>query len=140
MIRFQFVEDHCDTHQVKRMCQVLRIQRSSFYKWRTGRQARQAKQAADAALLERIRVHHRDWNRTYGYRRITAELACDTQVGGPVNHKKVARLMRMHHIVGVHLRKPKTTTITDPCAQVFADRLGRDFTAEQPNTTYVGDI
>lgn len=38
------------------------------------------------------------------------------------------------------MRKPKVTTLKDPGAQVFADRLGRDFTAEQPNTTYVGDI
>ena len=43
MIRFQFVEDHRNTHEVKRMCQVMGSQRSSFYKWRQGREARQAR-------------------------------------------------------------------------------------------------
>ena len=53
MIRFQFVEDHRDTHEVKRMCQVLNIHRSSDYKWVNARQARQAKQQADDAVVAR---------------------------------------------------------------------------------------
>ena len=57
-----------------------------------------------------------------------------------VNHKRVARLMREGAMVGVHLRKPKITTITDPDAQVFADLVGRDFTAAELGTAYVGDI
>lgn len=122
------------------MCLVLGIQRSSYYKWRSGCEARQAKHTADAALLARIQSHHQHWERSYGYRRITAELACDDQVPGPVNHKRVARLMRSNNIVGLHLRKRKLTTVKDPGACLFADRLKRDFTAEVPNTAYVGDV
>lgn len=140
MIRFQFVDDHRNTHEVKRMCAVLGIQRSSFYKWCATRPARQARQEADDALLERIRHHFKEWDHTYGYRRITSELGDDPEVSEPVNRKRVARLMREDHLVGVHLRKPKTTTITDPDAQVFADLVGRDFTAAELGTTYVGDI
>ena len=64
MIRFQFVDDHQDTHEVKRMCAVLDIQRSSFYKWRKARPARAARQVADDALLERIRYHFEEWDHT----------------------------------------------------------------------------
>ena len=81
VIRFQFVEDHCDTHQVKRICLVRGIQRSSFYQWREGRQARPAKQEADQLLLERIRAHHHHWDRTYRHRRIAAEAPNTTYVG-----------------------------------------------------------
>ncbi len=140
MIRFRFVDDHRDTHEVKRMCTVLGIHRSSYYKWRAGKAARLARQQADAALVDRIRAHHQEWDHTLGYRRMTAELADDDAVPGTVNHKRVARLMRRNNIVGVHLRKPKSTTIKDPGAQVFEDLLNRDFTAAEPGRVFVGDI
>lgn len=140
MIRFWFVDDYRDTHEVKRMCKVLGIGRSSYYKWRAGKAARQARHVADAVLVDRIRDHHREWDHTLGYRRMTAELADDDQVEGPVNHKRVARLMRVNNIVGVHLRKPKNTTIKDPGAQVFGDLVNRDFSADAPGRVLVGDI
>jgi hypothetical protein len=31
--RFQFVADHRDTFEVKRICQVIEVSRSSFYAW-----------------------------------------------------------------------------------------------------------
>lgn len=43
MSRFQFVDDHHTTHGVKRLCQVLGLNRSSYYKWRAGRDARAAR-------------------------------------------------------------------------------------------------
>ncbi|WP_413336613.1 IS3 family transposase [Brevibacterium sp. GP-SGM9] len=140
VIRFQFVDDHRDINGVKRVCEVLSIQRSSYYKWRDSRQDRADRQAADDALVARIADIHRDWDHTYGYRRIAVELAADPAVDGPVNHKRVARLMRANNIVGIHLRKPHVTTVKDPGAQVFADRVKRDFTADRPGEMYVGDI
>ena len=64
VIRFQFVDDHRNTHEVKRMCSVLGIQRSSFYKWCASRPARAARQAADDALCERIEHHFEFWDHT----------------------------------------------------------------------------
>ena len=122
MIRFQLVEDHRDTHAVKRMCTVLGLNRSSYYKWRETRQAREERQQRDGVLLEHILRHYKEWNRRLGYRRVTVELAADPKVhkdplvGQPVNHKRVARLMRQNNLVGVHLRKPKSTTVRDPGA------------------------
>ncbi|SMY10811.1 Transposase InsO and inactivated derivatives [Brevibacterium jeotgali] len=140
MIRFQFVEDHRHTHRVKRMCQLLGLQRSSFYKWRESRPARQRREGVDAQLVARMHEVHEERDHTYGYRRMTAELACDPRVDGPVNHKRVARLMREHQLVGVHLRKPFRTTVRDPGARVFPDLLERDFTTSESGTRFVGDI
>ena len=33
MNRFQFVADHQDTFEVKRLCEIVEINRSSFYAW-----------------------------------------------------------------------------------------------------------
>jgi transposase InsO family protein len=52
----------------------------------------------------------------------------------------MGRLMRRLGITGVHLRKKVRTTIPEPATAPVADLLERDFTAQAPNTRYVGDI
>jgi len=135
--RFQFVADHCDTFEVKRLCQVLQVSRSGYYRWRAAAAARAERARADAELAVRIRVIHADSDKTYGVPRITAELR---DQGSVVNHKRVARVMRAIGIAGVHLRKKVRTTVPEPSATPVPDLLVRDFTADAPNTTYVGDI
>nr|WP_107383000.1 IS3 family transposase [Streptomyces agglomeratus] len=135
--RCQFIEDHHHAFGVKRLCQVLEVARSSFYKWRAGRAARVARERADVALAERIRSVHAEWDGTYGRPRITAELC---EEGERVNHKRVGRVMRKFGIAGLRLRKRQVTTVPEPSATPVPDLLGRDFTASAPNTKYVGDI
>lgn len=137
MNRFQFVEDHQRRHGVKRLCQVLGIARSSFYYWRKTAVDRAARQAADAKLAAKIRAVHRESDGTYGVPKVTAELRED---GEHVNHKRIARVMRTIGLAGVRLRRWPRTTVPDPAAAKAPDRIGRNFTAEEVNTKYVGDI
>jgi transposase InsO family protein len=134
--RFQFVADHQARYGVKRLCQILGIARSSFYYWQATAPARAARQAADTMLAARIRrIHTADT--TYGAPRITAELR---DGGTPVNHKRVARVMRSIGLQGLRLRRRHRTTIPDPAAAKAADLIRRDFTAPAVNQRYVGDI
>ena len=80
---------------------------------------------------------HRESDGTYGVPRITAELR---ETGERVNHKRIARVMRGIGLEGVRLRRRHRTTIADPAAAKAPDLIGRDFTATEPNTKYVGDI
>jgi putative transposase len=68
---------------------------------------------------------------------IQAEL---TEDGAPVNHKRIARLMRLHRIVGVTRRKPHWTTRRDPTAPAAPDLVERAFRAERPDQLWVADI
>ena len=139
MTRFQFVADHSDTFEVKRLCQLVDVSRSSFYAWQAGAPSRARRAQADQELATRIRhVHAQDGS--YGAPRVTAELNDDAPPGQRVNHKRVARVMRAHRIAGVRLRRRVRTTIPEPADQVVPDLLERDFTADAPNTKYVGDI
>jgi transposase InsO family protein len=67
----------------------------------------------------------------------TAELRDN---GEAINHKKVARLMKAAQIAGLRLRRKYRTTIADPTAAKAPDLVGRVFTADEPNSKYVGDI
>ncbi|MCX5338525.1 IS3 family transposase [Streptomyces atratus] len=135
--RFQFVDDHRGAFGVKRLCRMLHVSRSGFYRWLAGADARAARAQADAELAERIAEIHRESDGTYGVPRVTAELK---DAGRRVNHKRVERVMRTFRIVGLHLRKKVRTTIPEPSATPVPDLLRRDFTAQAPNTKYVGDI
>ena len=90
-----------------------------------GAQARAGRVRADTELAERIAESTR--NRTQ-------------KAGRLVNHKRVERVMRKFHIVGLSLRKKVRTTIPEPSAAPVADLLRRDFTATMPNSKYVGDV
>lgn len=138
MSRFQFVEDSRATYGVKRLCEVLGLNRSSYYKWRDGRDTRAARRKADETLVERMREYHQEFDGTIGVRRMTIEM--NEKSPTPINHKRVERLMRESNIVGVNLRKPKKTTIKDQGARVFDDLVKRQFTAEACNQVYIGDI
>ena len=123
---------------MKRLCSILGVARSSFYDWRRTAADRAARQAADAKLAARIRAVHQESDGTYGAPRLTAELReTSAEV---VNHKRVARIMRVSGIEGVRLRRRHRTTVPDPAAAKVPDLIGRDFTATEINTKYVGDI
>ena len=64
MSRFQFVADHPHALEVKRLCELVEIERSSYYAWKAGAPARAERAAADAALAERIRKVHEADNTT----------------------------------------------------------------------------
>ncbi|MGQ4388855.1 IS3 family transposase [Streptomyces sp. SAS_270] len=135
--RFQFVDDHRDTYEVKRLCQVLDVNRSSYYKWLAGAEARAARQHQDRTLAEEIREVHGESGGAYGSPRITAELR---EKGRQVNEKRIARIMRTFSITGIRLRRRVRTTVPDPAASQVPDLFQRDFTATEPGRKYMGDI
>ncbi|MFD8016179.1 IS3 family transposase [Streptomyces sp. NPDC058955] len=135
--RFQFVDDHRDTHEVKRLCEVLEVNRSSYYKWVAGAEARAARRREDRLLAEKIREIHGESRGTYGSPRVTSELR---ERGLRVNEKRVARVMRTFSITGIRLRRRVRTTVPDPAASQVPDLFQRDFTAAEPGLKYMGDI
>ena len=139
MSRFQFVADHRDTFEVKRLCQTIEISRSAFYAWDKAAVGRAERAAADAALAAQIRAVHQQ-DKAYGAPRVTAELNDGAAAAERVNHKRVARVMRQHGLAGIRLRRRVRTTIPEPSQAKVPDLLKRDFTAPTPNVKYVGDI
>ena len=58
MSRFQFVADNSATFEVKRLCELVEVERSSFYAWLKASSARQKRARADAvAMLPQFLEH-----------------------------------------------------------------------------------
>jgi transposase InsO family protein len=137
--RFQFVADNSSTYPVKRLCELVEIERSSYYAWLQAAPAREERARADTELAERIRAVHAE-DKTCGAPRITAELNDGAQPEERVNHKRVARVMRLEGIRGYAKKRRVRTTIPEPSGHKHPGLLKRDFTADAPNRRYVGDI
>mgnify|MGYP003509010868 FL=1 len=143
MSRFQFVEDHKHVWGVKRLCEVIDVARSSFYAWLNAAAGRAARAAADdelAARIRRLQDPEQGGDRAYGAPRVTAELNDGVSAGERVNHKRVARVMREHQLVGIRLRRRVRTTIAEQSDEKFPDLLDRDFSTGESGRRYVGDI
>jgi transposase InsO family protein len=134
---WDFVSAHAEMFGVKRICRVLEVSRSGYYRWIAGAEARAVRQAAEDTLVAEIREIHAEHRGNYGALRVHAELR---GFGHTVNRKRVARLMRKHDIVGRHLRKKKRTTIPDRLAPPVPDLVRRDFTADALDEKWCGDI
>lgn len=117
------------------MCQVLDIKRGSYYAWLKRPEPNRKKE--DDILLIEIKKAHRESDGTYGARRITAQL---NKEGVACGKNRVSRLMNENNIFSKLKRKYKATTYSDHNFNVAPNILKQDFTVNQPNKVYVGDI
>jgi hypothetical protein len=135
--RWDFISDQRADFGVQRLCRVLGVSRSGYYRYLATEEARAEREAHEAAVVAAIRAIHTEHHGAYGAPRIHAELRAQ---GRKVNRKRVTRLMRVHHIVGRHLRRRKRTTIAEGTSPPAPDLMNRDFTAKALNTKWCGDI
>jgi transposase InsO family protein len=134
---YRFVRCESGSFSVARLCQVCEVSRSAYYVW-LGRQDGPSEAVLEEAYLaDRIFDIWRRSRRRYGAPRVTATLR---KQGVEVNEKRVARLMGELGIAGKCGRRKIRTTWRDPAAKPAADLVERDFTADDPDELWVGDI
>jgi putative transposase len=133
---YEFVERERATENVATMCRVLGVSTSGYYEWRTRPKSRRTLE--DEALTEVIKGCHDASRKTYGYRRIRADLVEDH--GMAIGKGRVARLMREAGICGVTRRKFRRTTVRDDWAKPAPDLVARRFHAEEPDKVWCADI
>ena len=115
-------------------CRVLKISTSGYYEWRD--RGPSARDLADAHLINALREVHAGSRHTYGVRRCHAELRLG-QLQLCMAHKRVARLMRIGGLAGVHRRRWRHF---EPSTAVWEDRVQRRFAADRPNKLWFADI
>ena len=74
MTRFRFVDDMRTTYSVKRLCEVLKINRSSYDKWKKTATTRSKRLLSDAVLGAKIKSIFTKERGCYGAKRITASV------------------------------------------------------------------
>ena len=135
-MKYEFIATHQGEHTIQGMCRVLRVGRSGYYAWCARPLSQRAQ--ANQKLVAQIQAEHRASRETYGSPRIQVALQCK---GVACGRHRIARLMRLHRIIGrkAHKRSP-TTTQRNPKAIPAPNLLNQDFSAAAINQKWVSDI
>ena len=133
------IEAEKATYTVQRMCELLEVSRSGFYKWRAGRDRGPTSVTAAARRARRQgrRVHAAS-DGVYGAPRILADLRAD---GVRVSRKTVAASLRRQRLAGISPRRfAPATTVVDLDAPVPKDLVGRRFDTGELDRVWTSDI
>ncbi len=135
---YRFVDEQkADGFPVEVICGIAGVSTSAYYDWKSYRDGiPTVAELEEERLVKEITEIHDESDGTYGSPRVTRELG---NRGWVVNHKRTERLMRIHGIVGHTPRKKQITTIPGAGHRI-PDRVQRDFTPEELDVTWCGDI
>jgi putative transposase len=123
-------------HRVAAMSRVLKVSSSGFHAWR--RRPPSQRSLSDQQLTDKIRAIHKDSGSTYGSPRVHFELREDHAVF--CSEKRIARLMRIAGLQGVHRRRSVRTTFPDRSVAPHPDLVQRNFKPTAADLLWVADI
>ena len=121
--------------KVSRMCQLLEVSRSGYYEWRS--RPPRAEVEAEQHVEAKVKHYFAQGRGTYGTRRIKYLLA---QEGLQVSRRRIGRLLTQAGLRCKTRRKCKAPTAAGQAQTVAPNQLNREFTVQEPDTMYVGDI
>jgi len=135
-MKYRFIKQYRSEHCVQKMCRVLKVSRSGYYKWLKGKRSQRAHE--NAGLLEEIMKIHLDPNmENYGSPRMADELL---DRGFFCSIARVARIMKANNIKSKIKRKFKVTTDSDHNKESSPNLLQQNFTVDAPNKVWVSDL
>lgn len=122
-------------YAVQKLCAVLKINRSSYYKWM--RRENSARELENEEIIVWIKELYEEQNRILGYRQMTIAINRIHHVS--YNRKRIYRLMQILGIKSVCRAKKKRYLPSAP--EVTAENvLNREFYADAPNEKWLTDV
>ena len=130
-----FIENESTRYRVKDLCEVIGIDRSSYYRGLKPR-ASNSEESLSGELVLKVFSRHA---RRYGSRRIQAELKAE---GVGIGRHRVRKLMREQGLKAIQPKQfvPKTTNSRHRLGYSENLLLGMKLPPENPNEVIVGDI
>ncbi len=136
-MRFATIEKNRSSFPVKKMCHVLKVSQSGYYRWRNAPLSpRQVKNKRLKGLIKELFAQH---NGMAGSPIITADLHDEPEFSN-VSWQRVARLMREMGLKCRTVKKFVVTTDSKHNEPVAPNLLDRNFTASKPDQVWVTDI
>jgi putative transposase len=117
------------------MCALLNISRGGFYAWLKRHPA--ARMIRNEEMLRAIHRLYDEGQGEYGSPTIYEALR---QEGYQVNHKRIARLMRVAGLRAKTVRRFKITTKPCKAKDAAPNLLQQNFTTDAPNRVWLSDI
>ena len=134
-MKFAFISAQKVAFPIGVLCRMLSVSRSGYYA--SLDRPRSTHAVCDEELRKDVVISHKASHRRYGSPRVHADLRA---AGKHVGRKRVARLMREQGLQATRRRRFRKTTDSSHDHPIAPNILDRDFTTNQPNETWVGDI
>lgn len=134
-MKYRFIKSHEHEFPIEKMCKVLKVHSSSYYKWK-------ARPASKRALMkdkikQQITSIYFASKQRYGSPRITAEL---NAMGYKISRVTVAKYMKELGLRSKLSKKFKVTTDSKHNYLIVDNVLNRNFTPAEPSQVWVSDI
>ncbi len=133
--KFEFIDGEKGNYPLVCMFNWMGVSKSGYYEWHGRPDSVTARRRA--GLKELIQQVFDEFDETYGYRRIHAEL---NRRGVPCGPELIRALVRELGLVACQPRPWRLTTIPDADVATTPDLVKRNFTANEPGAKLVGDI
>lgn len=134
-VRFWFIKNHITEFPVGKMCQVLKVSTSGYYKWL--HKVPSMRVLRNQMIAKQIKAIYHTSKGRYGSPRITKELNMN---GIKASKVLVAKLMKQEHLRSIVRKKYKITTDSSHKYPVVENVLNRQFTVNTTNKAWVSDI
>ena len=118
------------------MCHVLGVKTNNYYSYQK-RNVDKINDPTHQEMLDLIKDIAKFSDNTYGSRRIKVVL---NALSFPISRWKTAKLMKEANVWVRYKKKYKATTNSDHNKPLYKNELEQNFTTEQPNKAFVGDI
>jgi putative transposase len=136
-MKFKFIENNRSSFPVKKMCHVLKVSQSGYYRWRKAPLS--SLRIENGRLRARINELFKEHNGMVGSPMITADLNEDPEFS-KVSRNRVARHMKDMGLKCRSVKKFVVTTDSKHQEPVSPNLLDRQFTVPTPDTVWVSDI
>jgi transposase InsO family protein len=131
-MKYIFIKNHQQVFPIEKMCKVLEVSSSSYYKWKTKPISNRALKMN--LIKEKITAIYFSSKQRYGSPRITIELI---SLGCQISRVTVAKYMRELGLRSKLCKKFKVTTNSKHNYLVVENSLNRAFTVTAPSKVWV---
>ena len=132
---FDFIKNHVKIFPIEKMCKVLKVSQSGYYRWKTATISQRLQKKT--VLKEKITALYFESKQRYGSPRITMELNI---LGYKISRITVAKYMRELGLKSKLSKKFKITTDSKHNYLLVENVLNRQFLVSQPSKAWVSDI
>lgn len=134
-MKYEFIQAHAERYPVNLLCQMLSVQRSTYYDWRT----RPVKiiTLEELALRQRMKALFAASRDSLGSRTLMENLRSE---GFDIGRERVRNLMKVLNLRVKQKRRFKVTTDSQHHWPVAENVLNREFAPNAPNQVWGTDI
>lgn len=136
-MKYEAIEKYSSEFCVKRMCKVLELVPSNYYRWKRNKEKKQEKQKEELQLVRKIEKIFEASHKTYGYRVIREVLKRENI---EISEYRVRKIMKENGLYPETRKKYNPARNRKKDGKYFKNLIEQNFRTEEKDQVWVGDI